>query len=129
MAKKLIMTIHVNLVLSPSDTWRRIQVVIKIFAIKLWSHAFLGHHLCFHIFFILAFGDAHIFTAWLFLHKYHFVCNCIFILHQSLLMACFMVVFICLVRYYRNDTNLFHCIHLIRCCITLWAWTYKVTFS
>jgi len=55
-AKILIMTIHVNLVLNPSETWRKQHkftwiVVIKTFAINLPSQPFLGCHVGFHIFF------------------------------------------------------------------------------
>jgi len=56
MAKLLITAIQVNLVLNPSETWRRQHkftwiVVIKNFAISLPSQSFLGRHLVFHIFF------------------------------------------------------------------------------
>jgi len=56
MAKILIMTIQVNLVPNPSETWRRQHkltwiVVIKFFTISLPSQPFLGCHLGFHIFF------------------------------------------------------------------------------
>jgi len=56
MAKILITTIQVNLVPSPSETWKRTHkftwvVVGKIFANELLSQPFLGHHLWFHIFF------------------------------------------------------------------------------
>jgi len=59
-AKVLIMTIQLNLVLNPSETWRRQHnftwiVVIKFFAINLPSQPFLGCHLGFHIFFTMAF--------------------------------------------------------------------------
>ena len=56
-----------NLVLNPSETWRRQHkfvwiVAIKIFAINLPSQPFVGHHLGFHIFFTVAFlGVAHFF--------------------------------------------------------------------
>jgi len=56
MAKILITTIQMNLVSSPSETWRRTHkftwiVVIKIFSIELLSQPFLGCHLWFYIFF------------------------------------------------------------------------------
>jgi len=55
-AKILIMTIQVNLVLDLSETWRRQHkfawiVIIKIFAINLPSQSFLSRHLGSHIFF------------------------------------------------------------------------------
>jgi len=53
-AKILITTIEVNLVLNPSEAWRRQHkftwiVVIKIFAINPPSQPFFGRHLGFHI--------------------------------------------------------------------------------
>ena len=56
MAIFLITTIQVNLVLIPSEAWRRQHkfawiVVIKNFAIILPSQPLLGHHLGFHNFF------------------------------------------------------------------------------
>ena len=60
MVKFLITTIQANLVLIPSEAWRRQNkfawiVVIKNFAIILSSQPLLGRHLEFHNFFMLSF--------------------------------------------------------------------------
>ena len=58
-----------NSVPNPSEMWRRQHklawiVITKIFAVKLLSQPFLGHHLGFHTFFTMAFlGAAHFFYS------------------------------------------------------------------
>ena len=72
MVKILTMTIQVNLVMNPGDTWRRQQkftwiVVIKFFTINLPSLPFLGHHSGFHLFFYHGLLGAALFLiTWLF---------------------------------------------------------------
>ena len=80
--KILITTIQVSLCcLIPASlgigtkfTW---IVVIKILVTDLPSQPFLGHHLCFTTFFIIAIlhRAAPFFTAWLFLSGYHIFYN------------------------------------------------------
>jgi len=81
MAKILITTIQVNLVPYPSEMWRRQHkftwiVLIKNFAISLWSQPFLGCLLGFHIFFTMDFwGHTVCFTAGLFWIRYLYSIN------------------------------------------------------